>query len=177
MDNLSKILDAIYAEGRAEAAEILKAGTRRAENLLKQYREEAEKEEAAILEKARRQAAELIRRTASRADIEGRRIRLQAKRRALQGVFSQALADMAKLSNKEKQDLYTRLIGKYAAGKDAVLTLNRADARALGKKLIHGAEKEHGIKITLDTEAGGFLGGLILRQGKVETNCTFEALI
>ena len=31
--------------------------------------------------------------------------------------------------------------------------------------------------MTVDSEAGDFLGGLILREGEIETNCTFEVMI
>lgn len=95
----------------------------------------------------------------------------------MEETFSLALEKMAQLSDKEKQDLYAKLIGAYAGGKEVTVQLNQADGKVLGKKLAHKAEKAYGIQVTVDSEAGDFLGGLILREGEIETNCTFEVMI
>lgn len=177
MDNISKILDAISAESRAEADKILEAGAKNAEEVLKLYREEAGMEEESILKKARKEADEILQRGASQAGITSRNIRLTARRHALEETFSLALEKMTQLSDKEKQDLYVKLIGQYTGGSEVIVQLNQADGKALGKKVAQKAEKNYGIKVTVDREAGNFLGGLILREGEIETNCTFEVMI
>lgn len=177
MDNISKILDAISAESKAEADKILAAGAKSAEEVLKLYREEASMEEESILKKARKEADEILQRGASQAGITSRNIRLTAKRQALEETFSLALEKMAQLPDKEKQDLYVKLIGAYTGGKEVIVQFNQTDSKALGKKVAQKAEKNYGIQVTVDGEAGDFSGGLILREGEIETNCTFEVMV
>lgn len=177
MDNISKILDAISAEGRKEADKILEGGAKSAEDVLKLYREEVAIEEESILKKARKEADEIIQRGTSQAGIESRSIRLKAKRQALEETFSLALEKLAGLSEPEKQELYARIIKKYTGGTEVTVQLNQADSKALGKNLAQKAQKDYGIKVTVEKQAGDFAGGLILREGEIETSCTFEVMI
>lgn len=177
MENISKILDAISAEGRAEADKIRTAGAKSAEEIRKLYQEEASIEEESILKKARKEAEEILQRGSSQAGITSRNIRLTARRQALEDTFTLALERMMQLPDKTKQDLYAKLIGTYTGGTEVTVQLNQADSETLGKKLVNKAEKNYGIKVTVGEEPGAFLGGLILREGEIETNCTFEVMI
>ena len=177
MENIAKILDAISAEGRAEADRILTAGRKNADEVMKLYREEAGVEEAAILKKAQKEVEEITQRGTSQAGIESRNIKLKARRTALEKAFAMALQRLAQFSDEEKLELYSRLIGRYSSTKDVTVLLNEADGKAFGAKLAKKAGKEFDMKVSLSKEKGDFLGGLILQEGDIETNCTFEVLI
>lgn len=177
MNNISKILDAVSAEGKAEADKILENGEKNAQEVLKLYREEASIEEAAILKKAQKEADEITQRSVSQAGITSRNIKLTARREALEKTFSKALEKLTQLPESEKQNLYSRFIGAYSAGKKVTVVLNRQDNRAFGKKLVQKVSQDHGITVKIDKEDGDFSGGFILREGEVETNCTFEVIV
>ena len=52
------------------------------------------------------------------------------------------------------------------------------DRKAVGAKVVKAAnEKLKNGKLTLSDETGDFLGGLILRRGNIEANCTAELLV
>lgn len=177
MNNISKILDAVAAEGKAEAEKILEIGKKNAQEVLKLYREEASIEEAAILKKAQKEADEITQRSVSQAGIASRNIKLTARREALERTFSTALEKLSQLPEAGKQKLYSTFIEAYSAGTEVTVVLNKRDNRAFGKKLVQKVNQEHGITVKIDKEDGDFSGGFILREGEVETNCTFEVIV
>lgn len=177
MDNISKILEAIRADGQTEASKITAAGKKNADEVMKLYSEEAGIEEEAILKKAHKEADEITQRGVSQAGIESRNIKLMARRQALEKSFELAKEKLSALPEKEKLAMYVKLVGKYSGTKDATVVLNESDKKAFGKKLASEASKKHDLKVNLAQETGDFLGGLIIQEGEIETNCTFEVLI
>lgn len=177
MDNISKILDAIREEGQQEADKVTAAGQKNVEEIAKLYNEEAGIEKDAILKKARKEAEEIAQRGISQAGIESRNTKLTARRTALEKTFEMAAAKLARLPEKEKMDIYKKLIGTYSGSKAVTVVLNGDDKNALGKELTSQAAKAYDMKVELAQKSGDFLGGLIIQEGEVETNCTFEVLI
>ena len=56
--------------------------------------------------------------------------------------------------------------------------LNARDKKAVGDKLIKAANaKLGGGHLSLAGDTGSFRGGLILRRGNIEVNCTAELLV
>lgn len=172
MESISKIIDAISAEGEAAAEKILESSRKSAEETIKLYEKEARIDEGEILKRAERQTEEIRQRSLSQAGIESRNIKLSAKREALEKTFELAEAKLAEFSPEKKKALYEKLIERFAEGKEVVVQLNEKDAKELGGKL-----EVKGVSITLDKEAGAFAGGLIIKEGDMETNCTFEVII
>lgn len=172
MESVSKILDAISAEGRAAAGRILEDGRNNAAEMRKFYDREACTAEEKLLEEAEKTAEELRKRSISRAGIESRNIRLNVRRKALSQAFDKAGERLAGLSGERKKEMYQRLISKYSSGSEVIVQLNETDKKALGNRL-----KVDGIKIRLDNEPASFSGGLIIREKNIETNCTFEAML
>lgn len=177
MNNISKILDAVSAEGKADAEKILENGKKNAQEVLKLYSEEASIEEAAILKKAQKEADEITQRSVSQAGIASRNIKLTARREALERTFSAALEKLSQLPEDRKQKLYSTFIQTYAVGTEVTVVLNKRDNQAFGKKLVQKVSQDHGITVKIEKEDGDFSGGFILREGEVETNCTFEVII
>ncbi|NLD19827.1 MAG: hypothetical protein GX663_06205 [Clostridiales bacterium] len=177
MDNISKILEAIREDGQAEADKVFNEGRKRADAVKKLYGEEAHSEQEDIIRKAEKEADEITQRGISQAGIESRNIKLTARRQALEKAFGMAAEKLGQLSDDEKAGLYVRLIGKYGDTGKMTIVLNEKDKNAIGKKLIKRAEKEYGKEITLSERTGAFLGGVILLEDEVETNCTFEVIL
>lgn len=177
MDNISKILEAIRADGEAEADKVTAAGRKNADETMKLYGEEAAIEERAILKKANKEAEEITQRGVSQAGIESRNIKLLARRQALEKTFELAKEKLSALPEKEKLEMYVKLLGTYSGTKTVTVILNETDKKAFGKKLAQEAGKKHDLNVTLAQNPGDFLGGLIIQEGEIETNCTFEVLI
>lgn len=172
MESISKILDAISAEAKSEAAQIAQNGRKSSEEVLRLYQKEAEIERENILKKAEKEAKEIRQRSLSQAGIESRNLKLAARRKALEETFSLALQKLTDMTEDRKKAFYEKLIHKFSESDQVTVKLNEEDTAALGKKL-----EVQGIKVNLDTTPGTFSGGLIIKEGSVETNCTFEVMI
>ena len=71
-----------------------------------------------------------------------------------------------------------KLAAKASVTGDEEIVLNARDCKAIGDKLVKAAnEKLKGGKLKLSSETGDFKGGLILRRGSIEANCTAELLV
>ncbi|MEG0829280.1 MAG: V-type ATP synthase subunit E [Anaerovoracaceae bacterium] len=176
MDNMEKILVAIKKQGEAEAEKILQAGKKNADGIYKLYGEEAKVEEDAIMKRAEKEVAWIQQRNLSQAGIGGRNIKLKAKRQALEQSFDLAEEKLIRLPKEKKEELYKKLIVTYTNGSEAEIVFNKEDKQTIGKKLLEDLEKRDKLKLTLCEKPGDFKGGLIIKEGDVETSCTFEVL-
>ena len=176
MNDISSILEKIGADAKAAEGEILAAAQESVRKIQDDYAAQAAAETKRVLDGAARQADALRQRAQSQSGIDSRNIRLGARRQVMDKVFVRAMELLCGKSADEKAKLYADLAAKYIAS-DAELVLSAGDA-AVGAKVIENL-KAKGIahKVTLDPNAGRFEGGFILRQGNIETNCTFEVLI
>lgn len=167
-------IDALTAKARDEAAEITA-----------RYAAQAESETQAILQKGKADAALRKERLAGVARLEARKMLLAAKQEMVEKAFEQAMKDMVSLADED----YIPLLAKLAAaasdtGREQII-LSQKDRTRFGKQVVARAnellEKQGDAarpgKLTLSEESRPMMGGLILRQDRVETNCTFETLI
>ena len=77
---------------------------------------------------------------------------------------------------------YVKLLAKLAANAsvtgDEEIVLNAKDKAAVGDAVVKAANAAlNGGKLALSGETGDFKGGLILRRGAIEANCTIELLV
>ena len=172
MESISKILNAIAADGQEAADKIIAGAEKNADELHKLYKKEADTAEKEIMRKAEKNVKEIHHRGISQAGIESRNIKLSVRRRALEEAFARAEEKLASMSDNEKKDIYEKFIEKYSSGEKVTVQLNEEDRKAFGKKLRAGK-----IDITIEENAGSFKGGLIIKENDTEINCTFEVII
>lgn len=171
MESISKILDAIAAEGKREADKIAENSAHSCAEIAKLYEKEALADQESILKKAEKKAAEIQQRSVSQAGIESRNIKLSARREMLEKAFAVASEKLAAIGGDEKKALYEKMIAKYSTEADVTVQLNAAD-QELAKTLTVDNKN-----ITIDETAGDFSGGLIIKEKMSETNCTFEVIV
>ena len=172
MESISKILNAISADGQAAADKIIAEAEKNAEELQRLYKKEAETAEKEIRLKAEKNVKEIHQRGLSRAGIESRNIRLSVRRRVLEEAFAKAEEKLVSMPENEKKDIYERFIEKNSCGDKVTVQLNEDDRKVFGKKLKAGKTN-----IIIDDNAGSFAGGLIIKEKDTEINCTFEVII
>ena len=180
MNDLNAILDKIAQDAKEYEQKSMEAARKNAELIEADYRRQAEAEAEAILAEAEAQAQALDQRAQSQAGIEERNRRLAARRSVMDAAFARSLELLRALPRDQLLDFYAAQAAQYVSG-DAQLILSAGDKEALGAEL---AEKITGLcrkagkscTVTLSEETGNFLGGFILREGSIETNCTFEVL-
>ena len=120
-----------------------------------------------------------------RVDSMDRIARMEAKKGVLalkQEMVSESFALAQKKLTELPEAEYTALLARLAA--DAAVTggeellLNARDRAAVGEAVVKAAnEKLGGGQLVLSDATGDFAGGLILRRGNIEVNCTAELLV
>lgn len=172
MEDISKILNAISAEGEETAQKIIINSRKSVEELNRFYAEESHKASLEIMNKTEKTINEIQHRSISKAGIEARNIKLLARKKALEQAFSKAGEWLAKIEKDEKKEIYKKILMKYRNGNNVVVQLNDTDKKSIGSRL-----RADGVKITIDENTGDFSGGMIIKEKNIETNCTFEAII
>lgn len=179
MNGIEKLTRQISADAQAEMDAILAQAQAEADAVTADYAQRAQKAAAEALARGEAAAAQREERLLSMADMEGRRSLLAAKQELLGRAFDRALEQLCALSDKDYADLLATLAVKAArTGKEKVI-LSQKDRSRIGKAAVTAANEKLGAKgsLTLSEETRPIKGGLILSDGAVEVNCSFETML
>ena len=178
MKGTEKIIAHIQADADAQADAILAQAEHLCAGIRQKYEDKArevyaEKIRAGV--KANQDRLESMERLAK---MEGRKAVLALKQDMVSQSFDMATEKLVSLPEEQ----YVALLAKLAAGAsvtgDEEVVLNARDREKVGPAVVKAAnEKLGGGKLTLSDRCGDFKGGLILRRGSIEANCTVELLV
>lgn len=182
MNGIEKITDRIGADTQKEANELLQKAKAQAEEILRAYTEAAEGDYAAALKKGEQEARQRIERMEGVAQLEAKKLTLSCKQEMLDKAFAAALQKMLELPEDQYAELLTLLAVKASVTGKEALVFSETDRARYGKRVVVAANEalEKAGKtgaLTLSEESRPFQGGLYVQDGKVETNCTFSALV
>lgn len=179
MNGIEKLTRQISADAQAEMDAILADAQAAADAVTADYAQRAQKAAAEARARGEAAAAQREERLISMADMEGRRSLLAAKQELLGRAFDRALEQLCALSDKDYADLLAALAVKAArTGREKVI-LSQKDRSRIGKAAVTAANEKLGSKgnLTLSEETRPIKGGLILSDGAVEVNCSFETML
>ena len=112
------------------------------------------------------------------ARMEGRKELLAAKQELVSRSFRMAQERIVALPEDQYVSFLAKLAAQASVTGDEEIVLNARDRKAIGEKLVQAANKRLGNgRLTLSEDCGDFAGGLILRRGSIEANCTVELLV
>lgn len=182
MTGIEKITARIQADAQKEIDAVLADAKAQADEITARYAAEAKQAEAEILEKGQRSAVESRQRLNSTAQMNAKKQELAVKQELLEKAFDLAYEKLVQLPEEEYVDLLAKLAVKASASGKEQLIFPAADRARYGVKvatkaneLLAKAGKPAGL--TLSEETRSFKGGLLVCDGDVEVNCTFEALV
>ncbi len=178
MNGINKIIDRISSDAQGEIDALTADAKAQADQIAAQAKAQADKESADALAKARAAAAEREERLVSMADMERRKALLAVKQEMVGKAFDLALEKLCQLPEEEYVKLLVDLTVKASrTGREEVI-LSQKDRTKVGKAVVTGANAAiKGGKLTLSERTAPIRGGLLLSDGKVDTNCTFETLL
>ena len=181
MNGIEKITGRIEADVQREIDAIQADARSQADAIAARYDEQAKRESEDILVRGRRSADERVERLASVAQLEARKLELAAKQELLGEAFDRALEQLLNLPEKEYVALLANLAVKASStGREQVI-LSQKDRTRYGKQVVTQANellaKTGTGALTLAESSRPIKGGLILSDGDVEVNCTFETLV
>ena len=112
------------------------------------------------------------------ARMEGRKELLAAKQELVSRSFRKAQEQIVSLPEEQYVAFLAKLAAQASVTGEEKIVLNARDRKAIGEKLVKAANArlKNG-RLTLAEETGDFAGGLILRRGSIEVNCTVELLV
>lgn len=178
MNGIDRITGRIDQDAQKEIDEITAQAASQADEITRSYQAQAQREAQEIVDRGRRNADERVERLASVAQLEARKMELAAKQEMLDQAFDQALEQLVNLPEGEYVSLLANLAVKASTtGREAVI-LSKKDRTRYGKQVVTQAnESLKDGHLTLSEQTRNIKGGLILADGDVEVNCTFETLV
>ena len=178
MKGTEKIIAHILADAKEQADAILAQAEQQCAQIKAEYDEKAK---AAYTERVRKGVADCQ----DRVDSMDRIARMEAKK-GLLAIKQQKVSDSFTLACEKivalPQQQYTAFLAKLAAkasvSGDEEIVLNARDRQSVGAAVVEAANALiDGGKLSLSDNCGSFAGGLILRRGSIEANCTAELLV
>ncbi len=182
MNGIEKITGHIEAETKAQVEKIEAESREKCESIKKDYEARAQEEYWKIF-KAGAGAAELqVERLGNAAKLEARKKLLAAKQEEVAAAFSLAEKRLMELPDGEYTALLASLAADAASTGREKLIMSVADRARCGKAVCIKANsllEERGIEggLTLSEETAGICGGVIVSDGMIEVNCSFEAIM
>jgi V/A-type H+-transporting ATPase subunit E len=182
MDALEKMKETILQEAQLKADEIVKAATQDAERILQEARAEAARKRDEELARAREKAQENARRTATLADLDARKQLLAVKEELIGEAFSEAKSRLASLEPEVYNGYLKKALFSAASDRCGDVIMCEQERLAIGEKIVAEVNAElaksgNNGKVRLADISGDFIGGFVLSSGKVEVNCTFDAIL
>lgn len=169
----SKIIDKILSDAKARANDAVSQAEEKAKAILDEAKNEVEVWKEGVFKKLDGEEEAVATRRETVAKLEARKIELGAKQKVLDEVFKRALSKLVELPEKEYQDVIVGMLD-YAEDGD-IVTVKKSCKAMLPKVFFTSYAKLKGIKLGYNTAGGNFEGGMILSNGKVDKNLTFEA--
>ena len=188
MNGIEKITGQIDADVQKEIDAALDQARAQAQEIEDRYASQAEAQAEAIRRKGEQDAALRQERLVDVAKLEARKTLLAAKQDMVGQAFDLALKKLLELPDQEYITLLAKLaVAASRTGREQVI-FSQKDRSRYGKQAVTMANEmlakkagpraaESAGMLTLAEEARPMAGGLILRDGRVETNCSFEVLI
>ena len=178
MKGTEKIIAHIQADAKAQADAILAQAEQQCAEIRQNYEikaRDAYGEKIRVGVKANQDKLDSIDRLAR---MEGRKSVLALKQEMVSASFDRACEMLVSLPGDKYVELLAKLAAQASVSGDEELVLNERDRAGIGEAVVKAAnEKLGGGKLTLAGETGDFKGGLILRRGSIEANCTVELLV
>ena len=187
MNGIEKITGQIGADVQKEIDAALDQARAQAKEIEARYESQAQTQGEALRRKGEQDAALRRERLVDVARLEARKTLLAAKQDLVGQAFDLALKKLLELPDQEYIALLAKLaVAASRTGREQVI-FSQKDRSRYGKQAVTMANDmlakqacphaDHTSMLTLAEESRPMAGGLILRDGRVETNCSFEVLI
>ena len=178
MDGIEKITAKIAADAQAEIDQLTAQAKAEADAIAADAAAKANAITTQLNAQGERAAAERQERLLSVAQLDARNAALAAKQATLDKAFDLALTKLCSMEDEAYTELLAQLLVKASrTGKEQV-AFNQKDLDRVGKNAVARAnELLSGATLTLAADTRSIMGGFILVDGRIETNCAFETLV
>ncbi len=182
MKGIDRITSRILADAEAECAALKKESDARIEAIRAENEKRAQDEYWRLVREGVKDTEQRVQRMDRTARLEAKKSVLNMKQDAVTRAFELAKGKVAELPERD----YVAFLAREAAaaaitGQEEVVFCER-DRAAVGAKAVKAANEALAAKgmpaaLTLSDETREMAGGLILKQGDIEVNCTVDTLL
>lgn len=182
MDGINKITERIAAEAREEIAAMQAETAEKCRAIKEEYSQKAQDEYWQLIREGTMACETQVKRLAGTAAMEAKKSILSMKQEAVTRVFKETENRLCTLPEEKYVDfLATQAALAADTGLEEII-FNGRDKAGCAKSVTRAANellKKRGLlpKLTISSETGSFNGGLIVKQGDIEVNCTVEKLV
>ena len=173
MNGLDKIIARMEADTRVECDALAANAAGNADAILRDYQAQADAVARDSAQRTETQAAEHLEHLNGSSQLVCRQRVLAAKQQLIDEAFARTAQALAALPQADYIDLLASLAAENGSG-DEELLLSKTDRDAVGAAVVETANaKKPGAAFRLSEETRDTGGGLVLRRGRVELNCSF----
>lgn len=173
MNGLDKIIARMESDIRAECDALAANAAENAAAIRRDYQAQADAAARDSAQRAQTQAAEHLEHLNGSSQLACRQRVLAAKQQLIDEAFARTAQALAALPQADYIDLLAALAAENGSG-DEELLLSARDREAVGAAVVDAANaRKPGASFRLSGETRDTGGGLVLRRGRVELNCSF----
>ena len=176
MKGTEKIIAHIQADAKAQADAVIAAAEQKCAEVKAKYEEQASRLYSDRIRDGVRACQDQEDGALRISRMEARKSVLAVKQEMVEKSFDLALEKITALPEDRYVAFLAGLAKNAAVTGEEEVILNARDRAAVGEKLIQ-AVNAVGAHMTLSDETRDIAGGLILRRGSIEANCSAELLV
>lgn len=178
MKGTEKIIAHIEADAKARTDAVLAQAEAKCAEIRADYEKQAKEAYAERIRAGVKSNQDRLDSMDRLAKMEGRKAILGLKQEMVARSFDRAVDKLVSLPPEQYAPFLAALAVKASVTGDEEIVLNARDRKAVGAKVVELANKKlDGGHLRLADATGDFKGGLILRRGSIEANCTAELLV
>jgi V/A-type H+-transporting ATPase subunit E len=178
MKGTEKIIAHIQADAQAQADAILAQGEQQCAEIRQSYEEKAKERYGEKIRQGVKVCQDNITSVERLNQMEAKKAVLALKQEMVSKSFDKAVEQLVALPQEQYVALLAKLAAQASVTGDEEIVLNAKDQAAVGSAVV---EKVNALvpngKLVLSNETGDFAGGLILKRGSIEANCTIELMV
>lgn len=182
MKGTEKIIAHIRADGDAEAKKILDAASKQAEEKRAESFKAALSEYEKLMQAGNAECEDILSGSRRIAEMEAKKSVLSVKQEMISAAFDAAREEIVNMPRDKYTQFLARMAAEAAASGMEEIVLNARDKAEVGKAVCKAANellsaKGTPGKLTVSEDTADISGGVIVRFGGIETNCSIDALI
>jgi V/A-type H+-transporting ATPase subunit E len=178
MKGTDKIIAHIRSDAQTQVDAILAQAEQQCAGIRSEYDKQASALYAERLRAGVKETQDKVDSATRIARMEGRKGMLAAKQELVSRSFEKAREQIVSLPKEQYVAFLAKLAANASVTGEEEIVLNARDRQRLGQELVKAANArlKNG-RLSLSEDTGDFAGGLILRRGSIEANCTVELLV
>lgn len=182
MKGTEKIIAHIRADGDAEAKKIIDAASKQAEEKRAESFKAALSEYEKLMQAGNAECEDILSGSRRIAEMEAKKSVLSVKQEMISAAFDTAREEIVNMPRDKYTQFLARMAAEAAVSGMEEIVLNARDKAEVGKAVCKAANellsaKGTPGKLTVSEETADISGGVIVRFGGIETNCSIDALI